>query len=130
MEFADAVLHARPLVEHEEARSGCDLDLERPITQATLNVPLQVRHMLLDDPHQRVVSQGPVRDYRVDPVHELRRKVTPNRAQSHPLEMCRKLGAGSPRPGIEAQARLDLGHHVTGVQVTRQEDDRLLEVHL
>ena len=129
-ELAGAVFHARPLVEHEEAGSGGDLDLERPVTQATLDMTLQVRHMLLEDRHQRVVAQGPVCDYRVDPVHELRRKMTPYRTQSHPLEMCRELGAGSTRPGIEAQTRLDLGHHVSGAQVTRQEDDRVLEVHL
>ena len=90
---------------------------------------LQVRYVVLEDRYQRLVAQGAVRDDGVDPVHELRREMTPNGTQSHPLQMCRELRSGSPLMGVEAQPRLDLGQHVAGTEITREEDDRLLEIH-
>ena len=97
-------------------------------SQAVQNMSLQVFQMLIQNQLQRFLTQRFIGDGHVDPVHELRRKLTPRRRMRNLIQpfagVIRVVHADWLKPKAGAQ----LFHHRPRAQVTGEKDQALFEI--
>ena len=128
VQLACSVFRTGAFFQEELARLGGNLQRKRAITQARVDVILQIGDLLVENCRKRFGRQRLVGDDAIDAVDELGRETLADGDQGNALQL-----AGQVRPicafhGLEAEFGIDLAHHLPRSQVTRKKHKASFEI--
>src|ERR1017187_699714 len=128
IQLARAVLRTGAFFEQELARLGRNFESERSVSQARIDMALQVGDLVFQDRGERFLAERLVGDDAIDAVYEFGGEALAHGHQADALQLADEIGALGVLRRLEAEFRIHLTQHFARAQVAGQEDHALFEV--